>query len=70
MDRMTMTIDGMSCGHCVSSVRKALESLRGVEVQQVSVGSATVAFDPAATPETRITEAVQEEGYHVSATTP
>jgi copper chaperone len=66
---MTMKIDGMSCGHCASQVRKALEALDGVNVQQVTVGSASVAFDPATMPESRIMDAVEEQGYHVAATT-
>ena len=69
MDRMTMKIDGMSCGHCVSAVTKALEALPDVQVEQVKVGSATVAFDPATTTEARIAEAVETKGYHVAATT-
>jgi len=69
MVEMMMMIDGMSCGHCASQVRKALEALDGVSVQQVTVGSATVAFDPVTTPGSRITDAVEEQGYHVAATT-
>lgn len=69
MDRMTMKIDGMSCGHCVSAVTKALEALPDVQVEQVKVGSATVAFDPATTTEARIAEAVETKGYRVAATT-
>lgn len=66
---MTMKIDGMSCGHCVAQVRKALEALEGVEVQQVAVGAATVAYDASATSEARIAEAVESRGYQVTATT-
>ena len=58
MDRMTMKIDGMSCGHCVSQVKTALEDLDRVD---------DIAYDPATTPETRITQAIEEQGYHVVA---
>jgi len=68
MDRLTMKIDGMSCGHCVSQVQKALQALDGVEVQQVTVGSATIGYDPAATPVAQITRAIEDHGYHVAAT--
>ena len=37
----TLAIDGMSCGHCVASVRKALASVAGLTDAQVSVGKAT-----------------------------
>ena len=66
MTRTTLQIDGMTCGHCVASVKRALEALDGVAVEQVAVGRATVAFDPAvATPE-RIARAVADAGYDVA----
>ena len=37
----TLVIDGMSCGHCVASVRKALASVAGLANAEVSVGKAT-----------------------------
>jgi copper chaperone len=67
MERVTMNIVGMSCGHCVSAVTKALKSLEGVNVEQVSVGTATVAYDPNATSAAQITQAVEDEGYRVVA---
>jgi copper chaperone len=67
MDRVTMTIDGMSCGHCVMSVRNALQAIEGVEIEEVKVGAATVAFDPSATSAERLRQAVEEEGYAVVA---
>ena len=65
MDRMRMKIDGMTCGHCVSAVAKALRAVDGVEVEQVSIGEATVKYDPSATNQTVIAEAVADEGYQV-----
>src|SRR5918912_549226 len=32
MERMTLKIDGMSCGHCVKAVKSALEGIDGVAV--------------------------------------
>jgi copper chaperone len=68
MDRITMKIDGMTCGHCVSQVSKALKGLEGVQVEQVKVGAATIAYDPAATSEAQIAQAVEDQGYAVTAT--
>ena len=45
MHRITVPIRGMSCGGCVRRVQHALESLPGVHVESVSVGSATVSID-------------------------
>jgi copper chaperone CopZ len=67
MDRITMNIDGMSCGHCVRAVTRALESVNGVEVEQVDLGTATVRYYSQATSPARIAEAVEDEGYRVVA---
>jgi copper chaperone len=68
MNRVTMKIDGMTCGHCVSQVTKALNGLDGVDVEQVKVGAATVAYDAAKVTEARIAEAIENQGYAVLAT--
>ena len=63
MDEITMTINGMSCGHCVRAVTEALETLDGVEVEQVEVGAARVAYDPAVSSPAVIAQAVEDAGY-------
>lgn len=68
MERVTLAIDGMSCGHCVKSVEQALKGLDGVAVEQVAVGTATVQYDPAATSIDRLKDAVEDEGYQVTST--
>jgi copper chaperone len=65
MERVSLAIDGMSCGHCVASVRRALEGIEGVQAERVDVGSASVAYDPGRTDATRIVQAVEEAGYAV-----
>ena len=65
MDRMTMEIGGMSCGHCVSAVTGALAAIDGVRVEQVAVGTATVSYDPAAVGPATISQAIEDEGYSV-----
>lgn len=63
MERVTIQIDGMSCGHCVAAVGRALRAVPGVDVEQVAVGSATFAYDPGAASLDRIRAAVRAEGY-------
>lgn len=63
MTRTTLKIDGMSCGHCVMSVTKALKGLDGVTVENVAVGTATVEYDPAIASPEKIADAVTEAGY-------
>lgn len=63
MERLTVNISGMSCGHCVRSVTNALKGVDGVTLESVAVGSATVAYDPGVTSVEQITRAVEEAGY-------
>lgn len=63
MEALNLTIGGMSCGHCVKAVDKALKAVPGVQVQEVKVGGASVQYDPAATSPSAIAEAVTEAGY-------
>ena len=65
MENLTLQIDGMSCGHCVSRVQKALTRVEGVHVDQVEIGSARVSYDPAQVSPRRIREAVEEAGFDV-----
>ena len=63
MQHLTLKIDGMSCGHCVARVEKALSKLEGVHVRRVEVGSAEIDYDPTRTPFARIREAIDDAGY-------
>lgn len=63
MKRLTLNIAGMSCGHCVARVTKALKSVDGAEVEDVKIGSATVSYDPGATSTAQIAQAVEGAGY-------
>lgn len=42
---LKFTIAGMHCGSCVRRVTAALESLPGVKIESVEVGSAQIAYD-------------------------
>ncbi|SPP66316.1 heavy-metal-associated domain-containing protein [Nitrospira lenta] len=63
MDELTLKIAGMSCGHCVGQVTKALTRLDGVRVNSVKVGEAIVVYDPREIVPTEIIQAVNEAGY-------
>jgi copper chaperone CopZ len=65
MDTLTLHIDGMSCGHCVGQVTKALTVLDGVRVNAVKVGEAQVVYNPALITPSDIARAVSEAGYEV-----
>ena len=63
MNHLNLRIDGMSCGHCVARVEKALSKLEGVHVNRIDIGSAELDYDPARTPFARIREALDDAGY-------
>jgi copper chaperone len=67
MTEIILKIEGMSCQHCVMSVKKALGSVRGVSSADVSVGSAKIVFDESKTGKEDITRAIQKAGYKVNA---
>jgi copper chaperone len=61
----TLAIDGMTCGHCVQAVTKALAVVPGVKVKSVAVGSAEIEGDGSATG--RAVAALDEAGYPAKA---
>ena len=65
MSTVSMKIGGMTCGHCVAAVKKALESVQGATVEQVAIGSAQVRFDESATSLAALEQAVEDEGYSI-----
>ena len=66
MKELKLEVAGMSCGHCVNAVREALIAVPGVKVENVSIGSATVAFDEAKVTVGDLVDAVSDAGYEAS----
>ncbi len=42
MKSLVLTIDGMSCNHCLNAVNKALGSIPGLVIRAVHIGRAEV----------------------------
>jgi copper chaperone len=66
MERLQLDIVGMTCQHCVRAVTDALGQVPGVTVEEVAIGRAVVGYDPSATTEQAILDAVADEGYEAS----
>ena len=66
MQHLTLKIDGMSCGHCVARVEKALSKLDGVSVRRVVIGSAEIDYDPSRINFAGIRDAIDDAGYTAS----
>jgi copper chaperone len=63
MRPLTLTIQGMSCGHCLNAVTQALARLPGVTVRSVRIGRADLEYDEARVGADAIAAAVTEAGY-------
>lgn len=63
---LTLKVSGMTCGHCVSAVTKAVNAVPAVDDVAVDLkrGEVTVRGTP---DECAIREAIAEEGYEVQA---
>lgn len=66
MSQTTFSISGMSCGHCVKAVDKALAAVAGVTKAEVAIGTATVEFDDTQTSASAIGAAIDDAGYQVT----
>lgn len=62
----TLKVTGMTCGHCVAAVTKALEAIPGVEKADVSLEKAQAVVSGEADQQAMI-DAVKEEGYEAEA---
>jgi len=60
---LNLAIEGMHCGACVRRVTSALQSVEGVTVKAVEVGSAEIVFDAAETSAQGITAALNRNGF-------
>ena len=67
MRPLTLHIEGMSCGHCLNAVNRALAALPGVEIDAVRIGRADVRYDERHIAPDRIEAAVTEAGYRTTA---
>lgn len=66
-EHVTLTVEGMSCGHCKNAVEKAVRGLPGVMAAEVdlSAKSLKVDFDSAKTSLQDIKTAVEDAGYTI-----
>ena len=62
---VALAITGMTCGHCVAAVKKALAAVPGVVEVEVTLSPprAAVSLDPSRTTLEMLTKATAEEGY-------
>jgi copper chaperone len=65
--KKTLSIEGMSCKHCVMHVTEALEGVNGISSVKVDLASKSAVVEGAALDEAAMKAAVTEAGYEVVA---
>jgi len=58
-------VEGMSCQHCVMSVKKAVEGLDGIKSSNIEIGKVSVEFDEGKLSQDAIEAAITKAGYKV-----
>jgi copper chaperone len=67
MSQSTYTVQGMTCGHCVSSVTEEVGALDGVQAVEVDLASGLVTVtSDRDLPEADVRAAVTEAGYQLA----
>ena len=67
-NKVTLKVEGMTCGHCVGRVQKALDAAPGVTGAKVDLDSGTAEISYGAeTDVARLAEIVTEAGYPAQA---
>jgi copper chaperone len=62
-----LSIEGMTCGHCVARVKKALSEVPGVARAEVDLGKKLAVVEGAVLDDTLLGAAVADAGYEVVA---
>ena len=60
---LAFRVDDMACGHCVSTIRKAVASADAGAKLDIDLGRHLVRSEPAAAPAEALAAAIRGEGY-------
>jgi copper chaperone len=65
--KTTLHVKGMSCGHCVSSVKGALEQLNGITSVEVNLddGKVDVTYNDSQVTVEEMSNTIEDQGYNV-----
>ncbi|MDR6999457.1 copper chaperone CopZ [Neobacillus niacini] len=68
MEKITLNVKGMSCGHCVKAVEGSLGALCGISSVKVDLKGAKVdvEFNPNEISLEKIKETIDDQGYDVN----
>jgi copper chaperone len=63
MSEITLRIDGMHCGACVRRVTQALQTVDGIEVEEVRLGAARVQVKDKQAAEPALLASIAKAGF-------
>ena len=66
MRQATLHIEGMSCGHCLNAVNRAVSAVPGVRIDAIRIGRDDVSYDESTTGPSQLEAAVTEAGYRAT----
>ena len=66
-ESITFLVEGMSCQHCVNSIKKAVGNLNGINQVDVDLQGKTVIvkLDPQVITVQTVKETIEDQGYDV-----
>ncbi len=63
--KKTLTVEGMSCQHCVKAVKNALSEVEGVKSVEVDLAAKKVEIEGDNLQDSLLKEAIEDAGYEV-----
>ncbi len=68
MEKITLNVEGMSCGHCVKAIEGSVGKLTGINLVKVNLDSGTVDVEYNLSEVTidTIKETIDDQGYEVN----
>jgi copper chaperone len=68
MEKVTLNVSGMSCGHCVKAVEGSVGELQGVSSVKVHLenGTVDIEFNASEVTVDKIKETIDDQGYDVN----
>jgi copper chaperone len=62
---ISLHVEGMTCGHCVSAITKAIQQLDATSDVKVNLAAKTVAVTSTTLSEKQLADVISGEGYQV-----
>jgi copper chaperone len=65
MQKVTLKVEGMSCGHCVNAVENAIKQAGAAGSVDLASGTVTVEYDESKVTLEQLKNAIEDQGYDV-----